>query len=553
MTRGFILTLLNNFVFIPLILTVIISVVLAFFAIMLKIKNGKSTMNVLIALVLLIVGSLYAIIHNAENAYFFFACAVTVSLIPLIFFVKYNIKADSTPTVEEPVFVEEPEAIIPELEEDTDLSLIDVSRDFMIQAAEALTEDDGMNKLLEFINTRLIENTAADGGAILLVDDFDDVITVKAFSGDFPPPYKLPQDLPHKIIRVETSFRFASFPLTENIFGEVARSGHAELITDPKTNALMFENEPEDFLKLGSYIFIPLKVKDTVIGITALARKATSKPFGETEFKAAEVLTGFASTAIKNIYSFQEFVEHSELTRESDIACKLQEKMHPKLLPAIPTLSLGHYFKTADGVCGDYYDVIPSRKDRISFVVADIAGKGMNSLIIMVMIRAILRLIVNTTQSAATILSWANRGVCADNTLDHFASLSLINYDSTEKKIQFSTAGTTPILLYEAESKSMRKISSSSEPIGVEKTTTYADNEMVLKPGDIVVTYTDGLVETVDSAGNQYTAQRLIDVVCQNSSLPGKEIANLVKADINKFSNSKHQHDDQTLLVIKIQ
>jgi len=131
-----------------------------------------------------------------------------------------------------------------------------------------------------------------------------------------------------------------------------------------------------------------MKLQDTVIGVIALSRNHDKEVFTEDDFQTAQILTDYACGAIKSVYSFQEIVEHEDLTRESQIAGKLQTTLHPKLLPSIPGLSLGSFYNTSEGVCGDYYDVLPSRKDRISFAMADVAGKGMNSLIIMVMIRA---------------------------------------------------------------------------------------------------------------------------------------------------------------------
>jgi len=485
---------------------------------------------------------------------------ITLSLLVLLPHLLYLEKQSTVEEESDFVFTpsEEEQSIEASLAEETakqeeeDAALLEVSRDFLIHGAESFSEESGLPRLLDFINTSIIREIKADGGAILLVDDFDDVITVKSFSGSFFPPYQLPSDIPHKIVRVETNFRFASFPLNENIFGEVARTGRPEFITEPLSDSRLYQNEPEDFLKLGSYIFIPLKIKGSVIGIAAFARKNDSTPFTEKDYKAALVLSSFAGAAIKSVFSFQEIVEHSELTREAEIACKIQTKMHPKLLPSIPSLSLGHYFNTAEGVCGDFYDVIPSRKDRISIVLADVAGKGMNSLLIMVMLRAILRLVVNTTQTAATILSWANRGISVESSIDHFASLALINYDSVAQKIQYSTAGTTPVYLYKASTKKVERLSAPSEPIGVEKTSVYVDNETDVNSGDIVITFTDGIVESINAGGNQYTTQRLTTIIEQNSSLSGKEIAAIVKEDIKKFIGSARQHDDQTLLVIKI-
>ena len=554
---------LNTFSFVSLIFTVLVILVIFILKILISKRTGVNCASALVGLVIYVLGVALSIVFKKLDLLLIFT---PISLVMVLFqhFITLSAYGSSKEEDDNFSFANDENSTETEISADlseatneelleTDDSLLDVSRDFLIHAAKAFSEDSGLDKLLEYINASIIEETKADGGAILLLDDFDDIIAVKSFKGEFPPPYCIPADIPHKIVRVETNFRFAQFGLSDNIFGIVAKSGKAELITDPLNDSRMYQNEPEEFLRLGTYIFVPLKLKDTVIGVVSLARKFGSEPFTEAEFKAAKVLTSFASSAVNSVYAFHEIVEHSELTREAELACKLQKNLHPKLLPAIPSVTIGNYFNTAEGVCSDYYDVIPSRKDRISFVLADVAGKGMNSLMIMIMLRAILRLVVNTTQSAATILSWANRGISNESTIDHFASLALINYDSTTGKIQFATAGTTPVYIYSAETKEIKKVSSPSEPIGVEKTTQYVDNEADVKSGDIIVMYTDGLVETVNESGVPYTAGKLTQLIAQNSNLSGKEIANLVKSDIKKFSGSAHQHDDQTLLVIKIQ
>lgn len=433
------------------------------------------------------------------------------------------------------------------------VSLLEAGKNFTLIASEALAKEADLVPLLDSINASLIFETHAHGGAILLVDGFEDVLAVKSLAGDFPPPYRLPEDLPHKVIRVETNFRFSQFPLTETIFGAVACSGRGELITDPLSDIRIIQNGPEDFLKCGSYIFIPLKIKETVIGVVALARRHGEVAFTQREYDIASILADYASSAIKIVYSYQEVMEHAELTKEGDIACKLQATLPPKLLPTIPGLSLGSFQRIADGICGDYYDIIPARKDRISFVLADVAGKGMTSLMVMVMLRAMLRLTVNTTQSAATILSWANRGIASETTIDHFASVALINYDAEQKKIQIATAGATPILLYHAATGEMEKISQMSDPVGVEKKTEYQDKDFAVETDDIIITYTDGVIEAPNSRGLQYSKERLLEVIVNNKHLSGKEIAEHVKTDILKFTGVDNQHDDQTLLIIKVQ
>ena len=91
------------------------------------------------------------------------------------------------------------------------------------------------------------------------------------------------------------------------------------------------------------------------------------------------------------------------------------------------------------------------------------------------------------------------------------------------------------------------------EPIGIEKTTSYKDIEFTAGQGDIIICYTDGLVEALNAQGQQYSLASLTNIIKANAKLPGKDIANLVKNDIKKFIGNETLRDDQTLLVLKIQ
>ncbi|NLK46375.1 MAG: SpoIIE family protein phosphatase [Treponema sp.] len=518
-----------------------------------KTNNGNIMFEIIACIVILTGAILYFFIGN----FVFLGFALLIYCITLLFARK---KIESVQhKIDEPfddIQVEEDMPVFdPEVEKDKEKesAILEAGKDFMVKASDSFADDKGLLNLLDTINKSVIEITEADGGAILLVDEFDDVITVKNFSGTFPPPYKLPQDLPHKIVRVETSFRFAQFPFGETIFGIVATTGKPELITDPLNDNRFFQNEPEDFLKLGSYIIIPMIIKDSVIGVLALARKADSPKFNDKEFSRAQILTNFASGAIQNVYSYQEITEHSELTRESEIASQLQKSIHGKNSFTIPGASFDSFFTSAEGVCGDYFDIIPSRKDRIAFILADVAGKGMNSLIVMVMIRAIMQLIVNTQQTAATILTWTNRGITGKINIDHFASLALANYDSERKIIQIATAGNAPVLVYHNETNEIKSFQTKSDPIGVDKSTIYTDKEFPVKSGDIIVLYTDGLIEAVDSNNRQYGVERIKHLIIENAKLKASDISAKIKNSIKDFCGNARQHDDQTLLIIKIQ
>ena len=258
-----------------------------------------------------------------DSAYGIFACGVALAAILVIPYalvlctfepkeirklVRHSVNEEEQSTAESYAKVIESKSLQASEEESRVLQL---SYEFSSKATECFSDKNGLSLLLDHVNKTIRDEVQADGGAILLVDDFEDLITVKSFDGDFPPPYKLPSDMPHKPIRVATNFKFASFPLRENIFGEVATAGKPELITNPENDARIFQNGPEEFLECGSYIMVPMKINDSVIGVIALARIHGKPVFTEENLKTAVMLSDFGTTSIKTVMSVNEIMEHN--------------------------------------------------------------------------------------------------------------------------------------------------------------------------------------------------------------------------------------------------
>ena len=547
----------NSLAYIPLLLTIVADIVLLVLFIILKIRGVYVSVFQLLSICAAFIGTFFSI--RAGNVFFLSATlfAQNFLLIPycLVFLsgsekLLHRITEAKNGEGHKYTFFKHTNKEASPL---ADINFAQAGKDIMELSVEAISANTGISQLLDRINDLIMKITEADGGAILLVDEFEDLISVRSLVGSFPPPFQLPTSLPHQEPAVKTHFRNAEFPFEKNIFGHIVKAGTKELILKPKSDSRVFQNGPEDFLEASSYMFVPMKLRDTVMGIIALARKKNSAKFSPEALTALQTLADFTGVAVKNLYSFQEISEHTEITRETYIAGMIQDMLYLKKLPPLPTLSTGNFFKSTQGICSDYLDIIPLRKDRISFILADVTGKSMVSLTIMIMIRAIIRVIINTPQTAATILNWTNRGIAQEKAVDHYASAALLNYDSVHKKMQFATAGTTPVLHFSAKEKIWKKLSKESEPLGVEKVTEYTDIDIQLETGDIIVVYTDGLVEAVDDNGTQYSVRRLKDVIQSKADFDGKKIIESVKADIGEFMGKSASHDDQSLLVLKVQ
>lgn len=437
--------------------------------------------------------------------------------------------------------------------EEIDRSLLDVQKDLLGRAAESISAPGALDSILEYYSKQMIELTHADGSMILLLDDFDDVISVKHLEGSFVPPYLLPENIPHKQNRVDMSMKYAQFPLKGNIFGEILSGSKAELITEPLKDERIVQNEKEDFLRCGTYIFVPLIAQSQTIGEIALSRDFGNEPFNDKDFDVAKKLADIMALGARLITIHNDMVERSNDEKEGEISTRIQKSLLPAKMPILPGVSSGAFFSNAESICGDFYDLVVARRDRIAFVMGDVTGKNLTSLVIMIQIRAMLRLTTNTQQTPGTILSWTNRGLFGEADKDHFASVSLIFYDSVTKKFTYSSGGTNPIYVYRQKDQSFTKISDDSMPVGMEKETVYADKTLECESGDIIVTCSDGLIEALNLDGKQYSASRLEKIIKESHSLAGKEIAKHVQDDVKNFCGSAVQHDDQTLLCIKVQ
>ena len=430
--------------------------------------------------------------------------------------------------------------------------LLPVGNTFLIKAAEAIRQQMDTAGILGFINKIMIERLFADGGVILTIGEFEDVLTVKAYGGNYPPPYKLPNDVPHQQEQVATNFRYAEFPLNNSFFGEAARSAKPILIENAQEDSRIVVNGEEPFLLPGSLLTIPMVYRDTVEGLISLSRSTDHAPFTEADVKIGEILASYATAALKLIYDLQEETELNTIENETDIASRIQRILLPKKLIDTPDLNFSVLLNQARGVCSDYYDIIQKQKDRLFCITADVAGKSIHACIVMVMIRSLLYLITNTAQSTQSILDILNKGITGKISIDHYASISLLAYIPAEKSIEYVNAGTQSLLLWKASAKKLVRLEQKSDPIGVDIKSVYTCKKIPVEKGDIAVLFTDGIIETLNDRGEPFGLKALAELLAANASLPAKAITDTINKQLKIFMGKTSPHDDQTVMIIKV-
>ena len=537
-----------------------ISVICCLFFIIRAIKNRKSTQVMRVYNIILAILMLLSIAAAGYFRYIYFpfsSLALGILCFILLAVVAANdmmyrqeyaaLKTEIALLQEELINAQRPDETAIRAKE-----LLPVGNTFLIKAAEAIRHRTDIAGILGFINKIMIERLFADGGVILTIGEVEDVLSVKAYGGSYPPPYKLPDDVPHRQEQVATNFRYAEFPLNNSFFGEAAHSAKPILIANAQEDDRIVINGEEPFLLPGSLLTLPMVYRDTVVGLISLSRSTEHAPFTDSDVQIGEILASYATAALRLIYDLQEETELNTIENETDIASRIQKVLLPKKLIDTADLSFSVLFNQAKGVCSDYYDIIQNQKDRLFCITADVAGKSIHACIVMVMIRSLLYLITNTAQNTQSILDILNKGITGKISIDHYASISLLAYIPVEKSIEYVNAGTQSLLLWKASTKKLVRLEQKSDPIGVDSKSVYTCKKIQVEKGDIAVLFTDGVVETLNERGESFGLKALAELLAANATSPAKAITEKINKQIKTFIGKTSPHDDQTVMIIKV-
>ena len=424
--------------------------------------------------------------------------------------------------------------------------------DFMKNFGNALTNKIDLEQILTIIVSSAVHNIGADAGTILMLDEYEDKLNVKATYGVFPPVYEVPDIIKVKASSVKRYFSETPVLLGQTVLGEAVKSGKPIFIRNTVNDDRMRYNTGDDILFISSIIAVPLIVSGRILGVLSTVKRIENRYFTERDLEHLKTFADAASVTIDNLYTYMEVLEKREIEQEVDTAAEIQQKLLPSDFPEIPHLSLAALNKPAKGVSGDYFDIVKFNNGQVGVFICDVAGKGVPAALVMVMIRTILRLIVATRQDPATILTWINRGLAGSISIDHFATLSFLTFDPRNREVVYSNAAHLPMLIFKSKDNKFLQVDTPGLPVGVEKDTRYAQRRFTLEKDDFMVLYTDGIIETMDSKGKQYTMQSLLNILKLNRNLSAQRLVNRIKEELTAFAGRTKQHDDQTLLVMKI-
>jgi len=244
------------------------------------------------------------------------------------------------------------------------------------------------------------------------------------------------------------------------------------------------------------------------------------------------------------------------MARELEIAQQVQMKLLPKESPQIADFDIAGICIPAREVGGDYYDFIPIGKDKLGIVIGDVSGKGVPAAIYMTLTKGIFQSHAEEDISPKDVLVKVNSLMYRSIERGSFVSIFYAILDITNKKLIYVRAGHNPAIHLKRENSDFALLQSDGIAVGLEKGEIFLDvireQELLLESGDLIVLYTDGFSEAMNQDRDEYGEDRLIQVVENNKGDTAKNIIDAICTDVNSFVADYAQHDDMTMVVLKV-
>jgi serine phosphatase RsbU (regulator of sigma subunit) len=242
----------------------------------------------------------------------------------------------------------------------------------------------------------------------------------------------------------------------------------------------------------------------------------------------------------------------AELTAAHDT----QMSIMPHEDPRIEGCDVSGICIPANEVGGDFFDYFwPDEEGgRFAIVIGDVAGKAMRAAMTAVMASGIVNAEARSNKRITDVLSTTNRLLFSKTDRRMFTALCMVVLESDRRCLKFANAGLVrPLLLSKGRMQSL-ETAGSPHPLGMVLNPVYQEAVVVMKRGDVLLLQTDGLIEAQNQAREFYGEERVqrllhsLDV----GRMTARQIRDALLADVQHFAGSAHQHDDMTVVVVKI-
>jgi sigma-B regulation protein RsbU (phosphoserine phosphatase) len=394
--------------------------------------------------------------------------------------------------------------------------------------AKVIVQERPLEELLDSILEMCVNKTGAERAAIMLLDD----------RGNLTPQAYLSKARLH-----------SKFAISSSIARKAVDENQAILIKDVAGDDNIKMSESIASLKIRSAICTPLWNGERTVGVMYVDTTRPERQFGEMDLLFFSSLSGMIAEKIQNAMLADIAREKRRLDAELEIATDIQNRLFPAEIPQVRGYDVSAFNRSCTEVGGDYFDVIPL-DGCVGIAIADVAGKGIGAAMLMSNLQAMLQVRSSDAASPAELLEKMNVDLIRRVGEGRFITLFYLTLDPETGKVRYSNAGHNPPYLLRLDG-GIDDLQASGMPLGILADIRYETSDTEVKPGEVLLLYSDGITECMNSAGDMFGEAKLKETLARSAQGDAHSIRGAIFSAVDTFRENEPYSDDMTLIVLK--
>jgi putative ABC transport system permease protein len=305
----------------------------------------------------------------------------------------------------------------------------------------------------------------------------------------------------------------------------------------------------------GVQTVVPLRTKDDVVGVILLGPPMDRAQYTTGERQVLSDSGKVFAVMLENARLTDRALEHETVRRDLAMAAEVQKRLLPTRVPQSATATFAAFTLPARTIGGDYYDFLDMGGTRLGVAVADVSGKGISAALVMAGVQASLRVVAaQRNLSLCQLAAQMNRVLHQSTAANHYATFFFAQIEAGGTRIRYVNAGHNPPILVRSANgvTNLIELRVGGTVLGLFPDAEFQEAELDVRPGDLLVLFTDGVTEALNAAGEEFGEERLRDLLRAAVGASASEVSERLAAVMRDWLANAEQHDDLTFVAIAV-
>lgn len=331
----------------------------------------------------------------------------------------------------------------------------------------------------------------------------------------------------------------------QGLVGHVIRTGESVVVPDVHADPRYFEGRS----LTRSEVVVPIvSAGDTIGGLNLESDRLHA--FDDEDLEILHVFADAASAAIGRALLHHELMERRRVDHQMQLAQAVQTRLLPRRAPVVPGYELAGICLPTFEIGGDYFDYLELSEDQVGLTVADVSGKGIAAALSMTAFRSILRTQAPRRREPSHLANRLNELMPDATAESAYVTCVYALLEPREHCLRYTNCGHNPPLLLRADNR-IERLDRGGFPLGIFHDSRYETAACDLDPGDLVLFYTDGVVECPDPSEQEFGIERLEQVLVRSRHLPAEEIIDEILRATRAHGQTVSFDDDFTVMIVR--